>query len=119
MKILRGFVQGVVPMGSPEKPWALVGINSISKNRNGFDETDLIEFMVAGKQYKDGLHNAYRQLEGTEVFAPYSDEIDTYNGKSRIRYGLLGVPVRLQEARPVQEARPSSATQQQPAAKAG
>jgi hypothetical protein len=97
MKILKGFVLGVVPKGSQEKPWALVGINEISPNRNGFDETNLVEFMVAGQQYKDGLHNAYRQQIGAEVFAPFNDEIDTYNGKSRIRYSLQGVPLRLMD----------------------
>lgn len=104
MKILQGFVLGVVQKGTQEKPWALVGINETTKNRNGFDETNLVEFMVAGQQYKDGLHNAYRQQIGAEVFAPYSDEIDSYNGKSRIRYSLQGVPLRLQAAPPVQEA---------------
>jgi len=106
MKILQGFVLGVVQKGSQEKPWALVGINETSKNRNGFDETNLVEFMVAGQQYKDGLHNAYRQQIGAEVFAPYSDEIDSYNGKSRIRYSLQGVPLRLQEAQQIPESRP-------------
>lgn len=98
MKILRGFVLGVVQKGTPEKPWAMVGVNEISQNRNGFDETNLVEFMVAGQQYKDGLHNAYRQLIGAEVFAPYRDELDSFNDKHRIRYSLLGVPVRLVDA---------------------
>lgn len=112
MKILKGFVLGVVQKGTQEKPWALVGINEISPNRNGFDETNLIEFMVAGQQYKDGLHNAYRTQIGAEVYAPYSDEIDTYNNKSRIRYSLQGAPLRLQEVMPVPELRPSQAEQQ-------
>lgn len=108
MKILQGFVLGVVQKGTQEKPWALVGINETTKNRNGFDETNLVEFMVAGQQYKDGLHNAYRQQIGAEVFVPYSDEIDSYNGKSRIRYSLQGVPLRLQEVpeKPVQAPAP-------------
>lgn len=95
MKILRGFVQGVVNKGTPEKPWALVGISHVSRNRNGFEETTVLEFMIAGQQFKDGLQNAYRQLQGSEVFAPYSDEIDSFNGKSRIRYQLQGVPLSL------------------------
>lgn len=98
MKILRGFVLGVVQKGTQEKPWAMVGVNEISQNRNGFDETNLVEFMVAGQQYKDGLHNAYRQLIGAEVFAPYRDELDEFNGKYRIRYSLQGAPVRLMDA---------------------
>jgi hypothetical protein len=107
MKFLQGFVLGVVQKGTQEKPWALVGINEISPNRNGFDETNLVEFMVAGQQYKDGLHNAYRTQIGAEVYAPYSDEIDTYNNKSRIRYSLQGAPLRLQEVMPVLEPRPA------------
>lgn len=109
MKILKGFVVGVVQKGSQEKPWAMVGINTISQNRNGFDETNLVEFMVAGQQYKDGLHNAYRTQVGAEVYAPYNDEIDTYNNKSRIRYSLQGVPLRLVEAPAVDQQRPAPA----------
>lgn len=100
MKILRGFVQGVVNKGTPEKPWALVGISDVSRNRNGFEETTVVEFMIAGEQFKDGLQNAYRQLQGSEVFAPYSDEIDSFNGKSRIRYQLQGVPLQLADKQP-------------------
>lgn len=103
MKILKGFVLGVVQKGTDQKPWAMIGINEVTKNRNGFDETNLVEFMVAGQQYKDGLHNAYRQHIGAEVYAPFSDEIDTYNGKSRVRYSLTGTPLRIQEVQPVQE----------------
>jgi hypothetical protein len=97
MKILRGFVVGVVKKGTEEKPWAMVGINAVSLDRDGFEQNSLVKFMVAGQQYKDGLQNAYRQQIGAEVFAPYADEIDEYNGKSRIRYNLQGVPLRLME----------------------
>lgn len=97
MKILRGFVAGVVKKGTDEKPWANVGINAVFTDRDGFEQTILVKFMVAGQQYKDGLQNAYRQQIGAEVFAPYTDEIDTFNGKSRIRYQLAGVPLRLVE----------------------
>ena len=97
MKILRGFVAGVNKKGSEEKPFAMVGINAVSVDRDGFEQTTLVKFMVAGQQYKDGLQNAYRQQIGAQVFAPYSDEIDEYNGKSRIRYRLQGVPLRLME----------------------
>ncbi len=100
MKILRGFVAGVNKKGTEEKPWALVGIYAVSVDRDGFQQTTLVKFMVAGQQYKDGLHNAYRQQIGAEVFAPFNDEIDTYNGKSRIRYSLQGVPLRLVEQAP-------------------
>ena len=114
MKILRGFVKGVVTKGTEQKPWALVGIEAISQDRDGFDQTHLVKFMVAGNQFKEGLQNAYLSLIGSEVFAPYSDEIDEYNGKSRIRYSLQGIPLRLQE---VTRERPAvaPAASQQPA----
>lgn len=97
MKILRGFVAGVNKKGTEEKPWAMVGINAVSVDRDGFEQTTLVKFMVAGQQYKDGLQNAYRQQIGAEVFAPYSDELDEFNGKTRIRYSLQGVPLRLMD----------------------
>lgn len=118
MKILRGFVAGVVKKGTEEKPWASIGINAISTDRDGFEETHLVKFMVAGQQYKDGLQNAYRQLIGTEVFAPYRDELDEFNGKYRIRYSLQGIPLRLVQA-PEKTAGPSSVQSNQPAQKAG
>ena len=112
MKIIRGFVQGVKPMGTAEKPWAMVGISEVSVNRNGFEETTLHEIMVAGKQYKEGLHNAYRQHEGSEVFAPVRDEIDTYSGKPKIKHSLQGVPLRLMDV-PAQTNKPSVVPEQQ------
>lgn len=104
MKILKGFVQGVIEKGTTEKPWALVAIDDITTNYNGFSETKVVEFMVSGKDFKNGLHNAYRQQIGAEVYAPITDEIDSYNGKTRIRYNLAGAPIRLQEA-PAQQPR--------------
>lgn len=109
MKILRGFVAGVNRKGTEEKPWAMVGINAVSVDRDGFEQTTLVKFMVAGQQYKDGLHNAYRQQIGAEVFAPYSDELDEFNGKTRIRYNLQGVPLQLQD-RPTLTSRPAAET---------
>lgn len=97
MKILRGFVAGVNKKGTEEKPWAMVGINAVSVDRDGFEQTTLVKFMVAGQQYKDGLQNAYRQQIGAEVFAPYTDELDEFNGKTRIRYNLQGAPLRLMD----------------------
>ncbi len=116
MKILRGFVVGVVQKGTQEKPWAIVGVNEETENRNGFVETTLVEFMVAGQQYKDGLHNAYRTQIGVEVFAPYRDELDSFNGKSRIRYSLVGSPLRIQDV--PEKAGPSSAPVSAPVQKA-
>ncbi len=104
MKFLQGVVQGVIEKGEGDKKYALVGINDVAKNRNGFDETELVEFMVNGDDFKKGLHNAYRQYAGVEVFAPFSDELNVFNGRTSIRRRLQGIPVRLQEARPVQSA---------------
>ena len=108
MKILRGFVAGVVPKGTQEKPYANVGIKCITIDRDGFEETKVVKFMVAGKQYQEGLHNAYRAQIGVEVFAPYSDELDEFNGKYRIRYTLQGVPLRLMDQPPVAAPAPVS-----------
>ena len=51
-------------------------------------------------------------LIGTEVFAPYSDEIDYFNNKARIRYSLQGIPLRLQEVTRERPAVAPAATQQ-------
>lgn len=114
MKILHGFVKGVVTKGTEQKPWSLVGIETVSKDRDGFEQTELVKFMVAGKQHQEGLQNAYRALEGTEVYAPYSDELDEFNGKSRIRYTLQGIPLRLQEVPRERPAAVAPSAQQQP-----
>ncbi|WP_003291996.1 hypothetical protein [Stutzerimonas stutzeri] len=98
-QIANGFVQGVVDKGEGDKAFAIIGISITKTNRNGFEETAIMEFTVRGEQFKNGLHNVYRQLKGTEVYAPYSDEIDTYyKDNPRIRYTLGGIPLRLQEA---------------------
>ena len=111
MKLLRGFILGVIEKQGKNAKYAVVAINSVSKSRNGFDETTLHEFMVAGNDYTQGLHNAYRQQQGAEVFAPFTDEIDTYNGVGRIRYSLNGTPVRLMDA-PAQQPKPSVVSEQ-------
>lgn len=113
-RIARGFVQDVIQKGEGDKAFAIVGITVTSKNRNGFDVSELLEFSVRGEQFKGGLHNAYRQHKGAEVFAPYQDEIDTfYKDNPRIRYSLLGIPLRLAEVRPEQE---NASQRQQPQA---
>lgn len=109
MKILQGFVQGVIEKQGNNGTYAVVAINDVSKNRDGFEETNLVTFNVAGQQFKAGLHNAYRTHAGAEVFAPYTDEINVFNGKTSIRYSLQGAPLRIAEQRPVQESRPTSA----------
>lgn len=111
MKIAKGFVQDVLDRGEGDKAFSIIGIAVTTKNRNGFDQTFVMEFQVRGEQHKAGLQNAYRQLKGTEVYAPYTDEIDTYyKDNPRIRYSLQGIPLRLQEATPV---RPTAVSEQQ------
>lgn len=107
-KIARGFVQAVIDRGEGDKAYAIVGIGVNILNRNGFTETQVMEFQVRGEQLKKGLHNAYRQYVGAEVFAPFTDEIDTYyKDNPRIRYSLTGVPLRLADQAPKQGQGPS------------
>lgn len=114
MKILRGFVKDVINKGTEEKPWCYVGIEAVSKDRDGFDQTTLIKFMVAGAQFKEGLQNVYRSHIGAEVFAPYNDEIDYFNNKARIRYSLAGIPLRLQDVTRERPAAVAPSASQQP-----
>lgn len=115
MKIVKGTVQGVVTRNEgTDKEFVIVGIGSTTKNRNGFDETQVMEFQIRGEQLKAGLHNAYRTHAGAEVYAPYSDEIDTYfKDNPRIRYQLQGAPLRIQEVtrERAQEQRPAAVPQ--------
>ncbi|MFY1662837.1 hypothetical protein [Pseudomonas sp. Pseu.R1] len=98
MKIAKGFIQDVLNRGEGDKAYSIIGLGVTSKNRNGFDVTNVMEFQVRGEDYKRGLQNVYRQLIGTEVYAPFTDEIDTYyKDNPRIRYNLQGPPVQLVE----------------------
>lgn len=103
MKIAFGHIQDVLDRGEGDKAYSIIGLGVTNKNRNGFDVTTVMEFQVRGEDYKKGLQNVYRQLKGSEVYAPYNDEIDTYyKDNPRIRYNLQGPPLRLVEQRPVQ-----------------
>lgn len=105
MKIAFGHIQDVLDRGEGDKAYSIIGLGVTNKNRNGFDVTTVMEFQVRGEDYKKGLQNVYRQLKGSEVYAPYNDEIDTYyKDNPRIRYNLQGPPLRLAEQRPVQSA---------------
>ena len=100
MKILKGTVVGVVDKGTPEKPWAIVGIQAQSLNRNGLIETTLYELGVFGNTAKDGLHNVYRTQIGVEVYAPFEVQ---YNEKYKeLNYQLAGIPLRIADQRPAQ-----------------
>lgn len=100
MMILKGTVVGVVDKGTPEKPWAIVGIQALSLNRNGLPQTDLYELSVFGEAAKQGLQNTYRAQQGVEVFAPFTTQYDEKYKK--LQYQLSGIPQRLAEQRPVQ-----------------
>lgn len=95
MKIIKGFVLDVMDKGEGDKKWAIVGIQTTSKDRDGFDITETVKLRVFGDLAKQGLQNAYRALKGTEVFAPYNDEFD--ERFSRISYSLTGAPLALVE----------------------
>jgi hypothetical protein len=100
--IIKGTVIGVADKGEGDKRWAIVAIQTTSKDRDGFDITQTIKARVFGDAMKGGLHNAYRQLEGVEVFAPVT--IGVNDKYLSVDYLLAGIPLRLQEARPVQSA---------------
>ena len=115
MHIIKGTVLGVVDKGEPDKRWAIVAVQTMSKDRDGFDVTNTVKARVFGDAIKNGLHNAYRQQVGVEVFMPVTCEVnDRYNS---IDYLLAGVPLRLQEARPA--AAPAAAAAAAPARAAG
>ena len=102
MQIHKGTVVGVIDKGTDEKPWAIVGIQAASLNRNDLIEFKLYELTVFGDKVKNGLHNAYRALKGVEVYVPFSVE---YNDRYKeLSYQLAGIPLRLEESRPVQPA---------------
>lgn len=113
MKILKGYVLGVVDKGEGDKRWAIVGIKATDKDRDGFDVDTTYKLRVFGDAVKNGLHNAYRNLAGVEVYAPYNDEFD--EKYKRISYSLAGVPLALME-KPLGTALPKPAAPAQPQA---
>lgn len=114
MKIIRGFVNSVVDKGEGDKRWAIVAIDEKEIDRDGIEISKTTKCRVFGNALKGGLHNAYRQLQGVEVFAPVNVGVDNRNNEPE--YLLSGIPLRLQEARPVQSA---PAAQAAPAQAAG
>ena len=98
MKILMGVVADVIDKGEGDKRWAIVGINCVKTDRDGFQSEDLVKLRVFGDQIKNGIHNAYRQLKGQTVFVPFNDEFD--GQYSRISYSLAGLPLKLAQQQP-------------------
>ena len=114
MHLIHGTVIGVADKGEGDKRWAIVAIQTTSKDRDGFDIVKTEKCRVFGDSVRNGLHNVYRQMVGAEVYAPVNPEVnDRYKS---IDYLLAGIPLRLQEARPVQSA---TAGQPAPAKAAG
>ena len=72
MKILKGVTVDVLDKGTPEKPWAIVGIQAESVNRNGMKQFELFELSVFGDAVKNGLHNVYRAQKGVEAMRELS-----------------------------------------------
>lgn len=106
MKILKGVIVDVLDKGTPEKPWAIVGIQAESVNRNGMKQFELFELSVFGDAVKNGLHNVYRAQKGVEVYVPFTV---SYNERYKeLNYQLAGVPLRLEEQRIVQAASSTS-----------
>jgi len=96
MIIIRGTVVGVVDKGEDDKRWAIIGIQTASKDRDGLDVVQTVKIRVFGDAIKGGLHNAYRNQVGVEVFAPVTIGVnDRYN---TVEYLLSGIPLRLSEA---------------------
>jgi len=107
-KMVRGHVVGVADKGTGDKQYAVVGVQIQSVDADGFPVTETVKLMVFGRDFKQGVHNAYRPLVGSEVFAPYRDAGDERgNG---VRYFLAGPPVQLQD-KVVQQAGPRSAAE--------
>lgn len=101
MNILQGTVIGVIDKGeNSDKKWAVIGLQSTSKDRDGFDVIKTHKVRVFGDMYKGGMHNAYRSQQGVEVFMPVNVEVN--ERYKSVEYSVAGIPLRLQEARPLQ-----------------
>lgn len=95
MIIVKGTVVGVVDKGEDDKRWAIIGLQTSSKDRDGLDVVNTVKVRVFGDAIKGGLHNAYRQQVGAEVYAPVTIGVnDRYN---TVEYLLAGIPLRIQD----------------------
>ncbi|HBM08917.1 MAG TPA: hypothetical protein DD403_12560 [Pseudomonas sp.] len=102
MNIIKGTVIAVVDKGEGDKQWAIVALSTTAKDRDGIDIVKTVKVRVFGDMHKGGMHNAYRGQVGVEVYMPVNAEANTkYNS---VDYTVAGIPLRLQEARPVQSA---------------
>lgn len=100
MMILKGFVQAVILKNEDvqgKNAYAVVAVDDIAIDRDGISHTITRKIMVAGADFKKGLHNAYRTHIGAEVFAPVRVECELFNNKPQERYTLQGPPLHLAE----------------------
>jgi len=94
MKLIKGKVLGVADKGEGDKRWAIVAIEETSQDRDGFMVTETIKLSVFGDAIKNGVHNAYRNIVGQEVYVPFNVEGDQkYIGQ--VRYLLAGPPLKI------------------------
>lgn len=91
--ILRGHVTAVVDAGQGDKQYGVVALQTTTTDNMGIPMVETIKLMVFGRDYKQGLQNAYRQLQGVEVFAPVRVAGDDRG--DGVRYFLAGLPAQL------------------------
>lgn len=103
--LIHGKVLGVADKGEGDRKWAIIGIEVKTRDRDGFDQTELFKVRVFGDRIKEGQHNTYRTCTGTDVYMPVNVE---YNKQyQRVEYSLAGLPVRLQQVQPKPELKAS------------
>ena len=98
MIILKGFVPAVILKNEDvqgKNAYAVDAVDDLATDRDGINHTITRKIMVAGNDFKKGLHNAYRQHIGAEVFAPVRVECELFNNKPQERYTLQGPPLHL------------------------
>lgn len=94
MHLIQGVILDVVDKGDPNKPWAILALQTQSRDRDGIEIVETVKVRVFGDLIKQGVHNAYRQAKGQCVYAPVSAQCDR-DGKT-VSYMLTGLPERLQ-----------------------
>lgn len=104
MIIVKGTIVGVVDKGEDDKLWAIIGLQTSSKDRDGLDVVNTVKVRVFGDLIKGGLHNVYRSQVGAEVYAPVTIGVnDRYN---TVEYLLAGIPLRIQDVGSVSGPKP-------------
>lgn len=94
MLIVRGKLLEVKDMGTSDKPWALIVVHVVSKDRDGYECVQPVKIRAFGEMIKQEYHNSYRTAVGAEVFVPVTAEVN--ERYKEVSYQLAGLPVRLQ-----------------------